>query len=133
MAIRTDHHGVAPSAAELTIQGAARRHQITLRTIAEEDGESAYEVLVNSHSLGRKTNPPTEQKRLRTALTFAPATPVPGDKIRVVFAGANNRKIPENGGFAHARGRWRELELAPLPLGKPSLLSAGLLLPRVPN
>lgn len=115
VAIRTDRHGLAPSAAELTFKGIAGRYKIVLQTISEEDGESLYEILVNGRSLGRKTNPPTQQKRLRTALTFESALLSPGDKIRVVFAGASNRMIPENGSFAHARGRWRGLELTLLP------------------
>ncbi|MDI1249838.1 MAG: hypothetical protein PSV13_13315 [Lacunisphaera sp.] len=115
VAIRTDRHGISPSAAEVTFRGSAGQYGIVLHTIAEEDGESPYEILVNGRSLGRKTNPPTPQKRLRTALTFDSTTLAAGDKIRVIFAGASNEKIPENRGFAHARGRWRGLEIAKIP------------------
>jgi hypothetical protein len=115
VAVRTDVHGNLPAAAEVTHASPSGRYRLTLETVAEEDGECDYEVLINGRSLGTRRNPPTELKRLNTTLDYGVVELHRGDTLRVVFAGTTNEKIPEGSGYAWARGRWRGLALEAQP------------------
>jgi len=115
VAVRTDIHGEALAAAEVTHTGPSGRYLLTLETIAEEDGVCSYEVTINGRSVGTRRNPPSDIKRLRTTLDYGVVELRRGDIVRVIFAGVSNRQIPEGDGFAFARGRWRGLALAAQP------------------
>lgn len=121
---RPDEHGVAidtvrhagrPAAAETVHAGPEGRFVIELTAVAEEDGESTYRIEIAGRALETRRNPPVTEKRVPVPHRWGPVTLQPGDRIRVVFAGATNGKIPEGSGTAWARGRWRTLTLIPAP------------------
>ena len=81
-------------------------------SLSEFDGESHYKVFVNGKLVGDFTNPRTEldfhEVYFRTGQTL---TLTAGDNLTVEAIAASNGLIPEDGGFAWARGRWRAVTL----------------------
>ncbi len=113
VAIDTVRHAGQPAAAEMVFKGEAGRFILQLTAVAEEDGESTYHIIVNGRTLERRQNPPVLEKRVPVHHRWGPLALEPGDRIRIVFAGATNGKIPERDGTAWARGRWRSLSITP--------------------
>jgi len=113
VAIDTVRHAGHPAAAEMVFKGTAGRFILQLTAVAEEDGESTYRLVVNGRALERRQNPPVLEKRVPVNHRWGPLALEPGDRIQIVFAGATNGKIPERGGTAWARGRWRSLSITP--------------------
>jgi hypothetical protein len=111
LAVNTVRHQGAPAAAELTYRGTAGRFDLTLLAIAEEDGESRYRIEINGRALREVINPPSSEKRRAVTHRWPALALAPGDRIRVVFRGHSNGRIPEGDGFAWARGRWRSVTL----------------------
>lgn len=102
------------AAAEITFDGPPGRYAIRLLAVAEEDGESVYELHVGNELHGRKTNPVVKEKRVPVTHVWEPVTLAPGTRVRVLFAGRSNGRYPEGDAFAWSRGRWRTLEIVPL-------------------
>lgn len=113
VAIDTVRHAGQPAAAEMVFRGETGRFILQLTAVAEEDGESTYHIVVNGRALEQRRNPAVAEKRVRVEHRWGPLALEPGDRIRIVFAGATNGKIPERDGTAWARGRWRALSIAP--------------------
>jgi hypothetical protein len=83
--------------------------KVTLVTVGEIDGESSYRVLLNDNEIGNFTNQETTIDYQENYFGLGPLTLKPGDIITVQAKAVTNGKIPENGGTAYARGRWRGL------------------------
>lgn len=116
LAVNTRRFRDKPAAAETAFDGAPGIYDLTLLAVAEEDGESRYTIVVNGTPLPLKTNPPSTEKRRPVRHTWAGITLQKGDRIRIIFQGHSNGRIPEGDGFAWSRGRWRALEVAPANL-----------------
>lgn len=84
-------------------------YDITIETIPEEDGESTYRFIINGEVKGEFVNPETDSTFGYASHNWNGVEINPGDTIRVVSGTHSNNKIPENGGFAWARGRWSTL------------------------
>lgn len=82
---------------------------VTLVTLGEIDGESSYKVLLNDNEIGSFTNSETSIDYQENYFDLGSLTLKPGDIITVKAKAVTNGKIPENGGTAYARGRWRGL------------------------
>lgn len=113
VAIDTVRHAGKSAAAELTYAGEPGRFNLELTAVGEEDGESTYRLVIDGRALEQKRNHPVPDKRVPQVHRWGPLDLKTGDRIRVVFAGATNGKIPERDGTAWARGRWRALTLVP--------------------
>jgi hypothetical protein len=103
------------AAAEAVFEGPTGRYLIRLNAVAEEDGESIYELVVDGRSLGRRTNPRSTEPRRPAAHTWEAVPVKTGERLRILFAGRSNGLIPEDGASAWSRGRWRSVELISLP------------------
>lgn len=88
-------------------------YDITLKTMAEMDGESSYRLLVNSQLIGTYTNlPVTEEDDFQSQqVTFKNITLNSNDTIQVEAKPHSNSLIPEGEGYAWARGRWQNIVL----------------------
>lgn len=111
LAINTVHHAGAWSAAEVVFRGPTGRYRVELEAVAEEDGQSTYLLYVNDRHFGSRHNPLVPVKRLPFIHAWEAVPLQAGDRIRIVFRGASAGNIPEDDGFAWARGRWRSLTL----------------------
>lgn len=98
--------------AEVKFSGNSGKFDITITTLAEIDGESTYRLLVNGQEAGSFQNPETKKDYACTKHTWSGIALKTGDKITISAKAHTNGKIPERGGTAWARGRWRSLELA---------------------
>lgn len=99
--------------AETTYSGASGVFDITLMGLAELDGEAEYKLWINGVLIGEATNFVTSVDYMPAAHRFEDITVTTGDAIAVESLANSNGKIPENGEFAFARGRWTELRLIP--------------------
>ena len=90
----------------------AGTYTLRLVTLAEIDGESTYIVSINNKEIGRFTNPETTTDYQEIYFNMQDVELTKGDIIRVSSKAVTNGKIPENGGTAFARGRWRALVLS---------------------
>jgi hypothetical protein len=120
----TSTHGLAVNpkiaadrfaAAEASFRGGAGLYTIRRHAVAEEDGESVYELLVDGKNLGRRINPRVAEKRVAASHVWENVRLTPGVQLRVLFAGRSNGLHPEGDVFAWSRGRWRSLEIVPGP------------------
>ncbi len=82
---------------------------VILVTLGEIDGESSYKVLLNDKEIGSFTNRETTTDYQENYFDLGSLTLKPGDIITVQAKAVTNGKVPENGGTAYARGRWRGL------------------------
>ncbi|WP_269520682.1 hypothetical protein [Alteromonas sp. BMJM2] len=82
---------------------------VILVTLGEIDGESSYRVLLNGNEIGSFVNQETTVDYQENYFDLGSLTLKPGDIITVQAKAVTNGKIPENGGTAYARGRWRGL------------------------
>ncbi len=108
-AIQTPRHQDRPAAAEFIYPGPPGVYDLTLLAVAEEDGESVYRILVDDRDLGTRRNPPQTGKRIVMPHRWRGIALKKDTRLRVVFAGHTNGKIPEGSGTAWSRGRWRAL------------------------
>lgn len=82
-------------------------------TMAENDGESVYKILVNGTEIKQFRNPETAADYERVRHTIDPIYLHKNDIIEVVSKAVTNGKIPENDETAWARGRWSQLAFSP--------------------
>lgn len=87
----------------------AGTHQLTLVTLSEIDGECPYQVMLNDKVIASFKNPETEIDYQEVYFNIDNVTLKKGDILKVASMAVTNGKIPENGGTAFARGRWRAL------------------------
>ena len=88
-------------------------YDITLRTMAEMDGESSYRLLVNSQLIGTYTNLPVSEKDdfQPQHVTFKKVDLNRNDTLEVEAKTHSNSLIPEGTSYAWARGRWQSIVL----------------------
>lgn len=101
--------------AEMTFTNTSAIYDVTISTMTEIDGESTYRLLINGEEKASFTNPRVDDAgdlQLHTHKWYG-ITVVHGDTVAVESNTDSNGLIPENGGFAWARGRWSKIELAP--------------------
>lgn len=97
--------------ATTTFSGNSGIYDVKLITLAETDGECTYKVLVNKKVIGTFQNPRVEKENdyQLQYTTFSKIALHKGDTICVESNTHSNGLIPEKGGFAWARGRWKSL------------------------
>lgn len=98
------------AAAEVRFNGPAGTYTVVLLAVAEEDGESVYRLAINGVEFPARVNPTTAEKRKPVRHRWSGIALRTGDRVTVYLSGRSNRTIPERGGFAWSRGRWRLLE-----------------------
>ena len=81
-------------------------YNLTLVTLAETDGESNYQVLVNDTVIGEFKNPETLIDYKETYFEMNNISLKENDVITIRSMAVTNGKIPENNETAFARGRW---------------------------
>ncbi|MEO0795571.1 MAG: hypothetical protein AAFX93_10425 [Verrucomicrobiota bacterium] len=113
--------------AQLTFDGQSGRYDITITTMTEEDGESTYRLLINGSVISTYQNP-----RVGSSADLQPNNHTwgniqinNGDTLAIESNSASNDIIPEDGGFAWARGRWQQIELVPNTTGSGLSVNAG--------
>lgn len=94
-----------------TYSGAGGIYDLTLNTVGEEDGDCEYRILVNGVVVGTIVNDSTTADFEEQQHTVSDVTVPAGATLSVESNALSNGLIPENGGFAFARGRWRSLTL----------------------
>ncbi len=99
--------------AQLTYGGASGNFNVTITTLTEEDGESTYHLLVNGSQAATYQNPRVgaagdSQPHLHTWSNIVINA---GDILAIESDTHSNGLIPESGGFAWSRGRWRQIQL----------------------
>jgi len=102
--------------ASRTFDGATGSYDVTITTMTEEDGESTYRLLVNGTPVATYINPyigPGSPLDLQTNThTWSGIAVTNGDTIAIESNADTNGEIPETGGTAWARGRWRQVEFS---------------------
>lgn len=97
--------------AEASFKGESGIYHITFTSMTEIDGESSYRILIGDKLVGEFQNPETENDFELIPHTIESVKLENGEKIQVEFNSHSNGKIPEDGAFAYARGRWQGIEL----------------------
>lgn len=94
-------------------KGKSAKYDIVITTLTEEDGECTYKLFINDKEVAQYQNPRVKKEGDSKANrhTWKGIMLKAGDKISVASNSHSNGIIPENGAFAWARGRWRQLEL----------------------
>lgn len=91
-------------------------YAVRLTTLTEEDGESTYRLMVNQNEVATFTNPhigPGSDRDLEPHQhVFENIKIENGDTISVQANTHTNGEIPEKGGTAWSRGRWRQIEFS---------------------
>ena len=108
LAINPSQHKNKWAAARTEFHGPAGAYRVTLMTIAENDGESTYRLVVNGKRVGSFTNPKVESSYEPKEATWEGVQVAPGDTIQVEFNTATN----EANGWS--RGRWTKLRFEPM-------------------
>ena len=94
-------------------KGKTGNYKVVITTLTEEDGECTYKLFINDKEVGKYQNPRVKKEgdSKPHKHTWKGITINSGDKVSVASNSHSNGIIPENGAFAWARGRWRQLEL----------------------
>lgn len=90
------------------------RYNINLTTIKEIDGESTYRIFIDGKLIKELQNPETEVDFQEHILSIQNVKLKQGADLEIQFNSHSNGKIPENGGFAFSRGRWKKIEFIAL-------------------
>lgn len=92
--------------------GVANTYNVTLSTLAENDGESTYILYIDGIEKGRQTNPTTNNIYSDTTLTLAQDLAIPlGAEISIESNATTNGLILEEGVPLYARGRFIGISL----------------------
>jgi len=86
--------------AETTFADASGQYNIKIMGLAELDGESEYQLLLNGKVIGKATNPSVLIDYTPIAHRVLGVGLVPGDILAVQAKAASNDLIPEGDGFA---------------------------------
>ncbi|MFP4172928.1 MAG: DUF5060 domain-containing protein [Candidatus Hydrogenedentota bacterium] len=103
LAIDPAQHKDEFAAARTEFEGPAGTYRVTLETIAENDGESTYRLVVNGEQVGAFQNPEVDSTYESAETAWEDVVIGPGDTIQVEFNTATN----EADGWS--RGRWTKL------------------------
>lgn len=95
-----------------TFDGEAGTYDVTIVALGEVDGECIYRLSINGNIIGIKENARTNNDYGEQEHVFKDVVIPAGATISVDASAVSNRLIPENGGFAYARGRWRSLSVS---------------------
>lgn len=95
-----------------TFDGEAGTYDVTIVALGEIDGECIYRLLINGNIIGIKENARTTDDYGEQAHVFKDVVIPEGATLSVDASAVSNGLIPENGGFAYARGRWRSLTVS---------------------
>ncbi len=101
--------------ASTTFTGISGLYDVNLSTLSESDGECTYRFLVNGVAKGSFTNAritAADEYRLQYG-SFKAIQINNGDQISVESNTHTNGLVPEGGGTAWARGRWRGVSMTP--------------------
>ncbi|MCV9386707.1 hypothetical protein [Reichenbachiella ulvae] len=93
-------------------EGESGKYLVSILTMAENDGESTYKLLVNDKVIATAQNPTTTKSFEDAQLDFGRVKLKTSDKIAIAFNSHTNEKIPEGDITAYSRGRWKALILA---------------------
>jgi len=94
-----------------TFTGSSGVYDVTITTLTELDGECTYRLLINGIVRGTYTNPATSTDYALSTNTWFGIVINNAETIAVESNTDSNGLIPEGGGFAWARGRWRQIAL----------------------
>ncbi|WP_248722827.1 hypothetical protein [Seonamhaeicola sp. ML3] len=97
-----------------TFNGKTGYYSAEIETITENDGESVYQFYVNNKILKSLGNPETSESFMAVTLKIGKVFLKTGDQITITSKAVTNGKIPEKGGTAWSRGRWKSLKLTPV-------------------
>ncbi len=92
-----------------TFDGPTGNYDVTIVALGEIDGESIYRLSVSGTIVGIRENARTSNNFAEQAHVFKDVMIAEGATIAVDASAVSNELVPEHGGFAHARGRWRSL------------------------
>lgn len=101
--------------ASVTFSGTAGTYDIAITALRELDGECTYRLYVNGALIGERQNGTTAIDYNPQDHVFKGVTVPAGATIEVESNTHSNGQVPENGGFAWARGRWTTLKLETPP------------------
>lgn len=87
------------------------RNDVVLVTLTETDGESEYRVQLNDKTIGEFKNPESDKDYQEMYFRIPEVEIKKGDVLTVESKAVTNGKIPEKGGTAYSRGRWRGVVL----------------------
>lgn len=97
--------------------GKSGRYLVRLTTLTEEDGESTYRLLIDGKEVGSVINPHIGQGSSADLQPhqhdFDSIEIKKGDTVSIESNTHSNGEIPEDGGFAWSRGRWRAIKFMP--------------------
>lgn len=97
--------------ATLLFAGESGTYDVTITALGEIDGEGEFRFLVNGEVKGSGVNELVTEDWGEQYHVFEDIQIAAGDELAVESDARSNGLIPENGEFAFARGRWRELAL----------------------
>ncbi|HKL20420.1 MAG TPA: hypothetical protein VJ904_01365, partial [Tichowtungia sp.] len=97
----------------LTETVSAGAYDVTITAMRELDGECTYQLYVDGALIGSRVNSTTTEDYALQDHTFSNVTISADAEIIVKSNSTSNEEIPENGGWAYARGRWTSLSFAP--------------------
>lgn len=97
-------------------RGRTGHYLTTLNIVAENDGESTYEIRVNSNVYRKLSSMPTSQAFELNKLNLGNIYLRTNDTIKILSKAETNGRIPENEETAWSRGRWSSLHLKPIEL-----------------
>lgn len=96
--------------AEYKFQQKKGEYNIKITTVLEVDGESTYQLFINNKQVAQLVNEETEVDLVEKTYDFGKFKLHQDDVIGIAFNNISNEKIIENEGqFAFARGRWKNL------------------------
>lgn len=91
--------------------GNSGTYDVTITALGEIDGEGEFRFLVNGDVVGSAVNELVDEDWGEQLHVIENIEIASGDEISVESDAQSNGLIPENGEYAFARGRWRELTL----------------------
>ena len=94
--------------------GTTGYYSAVLNTIAENDGESTYEIEVNREAFKTVKNPQVPESFKNVSLDLGKLYLKTNDTIKIASKALSNGMIPEHDEVAWSRGRWTSLSLTPV-------------------
>lgn len=110
LALNAVKHKDKYTAAVTTFTGEKGCYTLALTSLKEIDGESSYKIIVDGKLIKKLQNPATTVDFEAHTFTVKNVKLKTGAIVEVQFNSHSNGKIPEKGGFAYSRGRWRKIE-----------------------
>ncbi|WP_298363872.1 DUF5060 domain-containing protein [uncultured Lutibacter sp.] len=99
--------------AKTIFKGESGTYKLMFTTIAENDGESRYKILVNGSTVKEVTNSETSESMQGEDHNLGYIYLEKNDILEIASTAETNGKIPENDETAWSRGRWKSLIFIP--------------------